>query len=76
MITGYSHGWSIIFENRWIYQDNGVPISHDKDRPCKKCNKAPTKEGYDACLGYVFNMKSVCCGHGVTKPIRIKNETL
>jgi hypothetical protein len=25
----------------------------------------PTKEGYDACLGYIEGAKSACCGHGV-----------
>jgi hypothetical protein len=25
----------------------------------------PTKEGYDACLGYLKNVIHACCGHGV-----------
>ena len=27
----------------------------------------PTKEGYDACLGYIEGAMSACCGHGVEK---------
>ena len=28
--------------------------------------------GTDACLGYLHGYKRVCCGHGVTKPIFMK----
>lgn len=28
----------------------------------------PTKEGYDACLGYIKGAKSACCGHGIEEP--------
>ena len=27
----------------------------------------PTKEGYDACLGFIEGAKSACCGHGVER---------
>jgi hypothetical protein len=38
-------------------------------RPCKRCGKPPTKEGYDACIGNVKGfVKSACCGHGVEEP--------
>jgi len=31
---------------------------------CVKCKKAPTKEGYDGCLGTLPNVMNACCGHG------------
>lgn len=31
----------------------------------------PTKEGYDACIGYVEGVKSACCGHGIEKSYTI-----
>ena len=37
------------------------------ERPCKRCGCSPTKEGYDACLGYIEGATSACCGHGVEK---------
>jgi hypothetical protein len=68
MITSYSRGHRIYFKNnKWLYLDNNE--SAKNERPCKKCGKMPTKDGYDACLGYIKNAVSVCCGHGVTEPI-------
>jgi len=57
---------------RWVYKDSGSIA--DDSRLCPKCNKPPTKEGYDACLGFVEGFKSVCCGHGVHDPIWMKME--
>jgi len=54
----FDHGDSV-----WRYVDNGNEI--DEMRPCAKCGKMPTKEGYDACLGYIPGAVSACCGHGV-----------
>lgn len=34
---------------------------------CPKCNKKPTKEGHDPCLGELPGVKAACCGHGVDK---------
>jgi hypothetical protein len=34
-------------------------------RPCPKCKKMPTEEGYDACLGRIEGTKNACCGHGI-----------
>ena len=39
--------------------------STDIERSCKKCGRMPTKEGYDACLGKLPNVKFACCGHGI-----------
>lgn len=67
MITSYSRGWEIYYDgNEWKYSDNNQKISDF--RPCKRCGKLPTKEGYDFCLGYIAGVKSACCGHGVEEP--------
>jgi len=47
----------------WRYSDD-----HSRaldNRPCARCNKPPTAEGYDACLGYILGVFTACCGHGV-----------
>lgn len=68
MIKSHSRGWEIYFDGKdWRYSDNGK-LAKDS-RPCKRCGRMPTKEGYDACLGYIEGAKSVCCGHGVEEPI-------
>ena len=51
----------------WYYSDTGELA--DYERPCIRCGRMPTEEGYDACIGYVEGAWSVCCGHGVTEPI-------
>ena len=52
--------------NKWVYSDNKMPIGNEV-RICKRCGKMPTPEGYDACLGYIPNAVSACCGHGVER---------
>ena len=47
----------------FIYNDTHEPCNDD--RPCKHCNKYPTPEGYDDCLGHLENVKYACCGHGI-----------
>jgi len=56
----------------WYYKDNNelaevntTENSKIYDRPCKRCGKMPTREGYDYCLGKIENVDSACCGHGV-----------
>ena len=65
MATAYTRGHLIVWmpnERKWIYADTGESI--EKERPCIRCNRLPTKEGYDACLGYIEGVSSACCGHG------------
>ena len=70
MIRSHDRGWPTVYKNRkWVYEDTGEPIS--ENRPCKKCGKRPSREGYDACLGYIQGVVSACCGHGVNKGIMI-----
>jgi len=64
MITSYKRGYKIIwYKNRWIYADNKESIKIE--RPCIRCGRMPTEEGYDACLGKLPNVKFACCGHGI-----------
>jgi len=73
MITGYSRGHKIYYDGtNWRYSDNNE--LEDGSRPCKRCGKFPTKEGYDACLGYIEGAISACCGHGIGNPISILEE--
>ena len=62
-ITSYSRGHLIEWNGlKWVYADNkGVCM---ESRPCANCGKAPTTEGYDACLGHIEGVTSACCGHG------------
>lgn len=63
---GYEHGHLIEYSEsgqRWIYSNNKEPITNK--RPCKRCGKNPTPEGYDACLGRIEGVKAACCGHGI-----------
>lgn len=55
----------------WYYcNDDTLAISCEKPyvmnyRPCPKCKKMPTEEGYDSCLGHIEGAKNACCGHGI-----------
>ena len=72
MVTSYARGHKIYYENEvWRYEDNNKSIEKEI-RPCKRCGKYPTKEGYDYCIGYVEGATSACCGHGVEEPITIE----
>jgi hypothetical protein len=67
MVTAYGRGHKIEYvNNKWIYSDN--KRSFDDSRPCKRCGKMPTKDGYDACLGHIEGATSACCGHGMETP--------
>ena len=72
MATTYYRGHKIFFDGwNWRYCDTWEIISN---RPCKRCNRPPTHEGYDACLGHIPGMFSACCGHGVSKGYRLKGK--
>jgi len=76
MITAFSRGHKIFYDrkvNVWKYLDDNSIINDS--RPCKKCRRKPTKEGYDACIGYIKGASSVCCGHGKDEQaIRMRGE--
>lgn len=64
MVKSYSRGHEIYYDGKiWRYTDNKETVNNM--RPCKRCGRTPTKEGYDACLGHIEGVKSACCGHGV-----------
>lgn len=72
MVTAYSRGHKIYFDSDgvWKYVDTNTPDTNY--RPCARCNRPPTKEGYDACLGKIEGVTSACCGHGVEEPYCVK----
>lgn len=62
--TAFQRGHPIVYlGHRWVYADDGSSIS--VERPCVRCGRMPTEEGYDACLGHLPNVRAACCGHGV-----------
>ncbi len=63
---GFMRGHPIGFNEhtgQWLYSDTQTLA--DDSRPCPRCGRMPTPEGYDACIGYVPGAMSMCCGHGV-----------
>ena len=70
-VTTYFRGHPAIWvDGGWHYVDTGEAVTDD--RPCARCGKPPTVEGYDACVGYVDGIDSACCGHGFDELINIK----
>lgn len=68
MTTSHYRGHRIYYDGEeWRYCDNSKTIK-EEERPCARCNRKPTKEGYDACLGHIEGATSACCGHGAVKP--------
>lgn len=73
MVKGYSRGHEIYYDGKdWRYVDDNQIC--DDSRPCKRCGRMPTAEGYDACLGHIDGVKSACCGHGVEEPYFVKEN--
>ena len=74
-VTAYIRGHEVYWNNansEWCYSDNNEPYT--EDRPCVRCGKKPTSEGYDACLGHIPGVKQACCGHGVEEPYTVEDE--
>jgi len=67
----YTRGNEIHFVGEWVYED-GVSSTHE--RPCVRCGRLPTTEGYDACLGFIPGAVSACCGHGIEKSFVMMRE--
>jgi len=71
MIISDSRGNPIAYINdEWVYSDDKIPLKNE-ERPCTRCGRLPTIEGYDACIGYIEGATSACCGHGVREKIII-----
>jgi len=72
VITASSRGHKIYYSKPvWRYTDTNTMVSGR--RKCKRCKNPPTSKGYDACLGYLHNVKAACCGHGVENGYIINN---
>lgn len=67
MNIGYIRGHEIYEDDLgvWRYSDTFEPYLFKEERPCIFCKKAPTPEGYDACLGKIEGAFAACCGHGI-----------
>jgi len=68
----YSRGHSIIWaDGAWRYEDTFTPVAIEGERPCWRCGRMPTVEGYDACLGHIDGVTAACCGHGREQPFEV-----
>jgi hypothetical protein len=73
MVTGHHRGNKITYTNdQWLYED-GVSITQE-ERPCTRCGRMPTPEGYDACLGHIEGATAACCSHGIGEPYIIYED--
>jgi len=71
-VQSHIRGHRIFYDGlEWRYSDNKKVISSE-NRLCIKCNRLPTPEGYDACLGHIDGIASACCGHGIITPIELE----
>lgn len=69
----YQRGHPIIWrDGQWVYENDSTSIG--VARPCIRCGRMPTAEGYDACLGHIEGASSACCGHGVEGPYIIDSD--
>lgn len=66
----YLRGHKVYWDTKiWRYFDDDSIF--DDSRPCVRCGRMPTPEGYDACLGHIKGVTSACCGHGVSEEIKM-----
>lgn len=63
--TGYKRGHPYFYDQEEIEYYLDTVEDTSEPRPCTKCGKMPTHEGYDACLGKLPGVSAACCGHGV-----------
>ena len=79
MLRTYFRGHAAYYEpltGFWRYCDTGEVVAgaetaklnsrENMTRACPFCDRKPTPEGYDACIGFLPGVYSACCGHGVT----------
>ena len=74
MIISHERGHETYWDGTvWRYLDNDDLCEEwgGYARACIGCGEMPTPEGYDACLGRIEGMVSVCCGHGVHEPYSV-----
>jgi len=69
-VISHERGWQIYWDGEaWRYLDTDEAANGM--RRCRRCGCLPDEHGHDACVGTVPGARSVCCGHGVAKPILI-----
>ena len=52
-------------DGAWHFCDTNELVSETwEDKVCGYCDKEPTKEGHDGCLGTLPGVMNACCGHG------------
>lgn len=68
MVQGLYHGNPVTYTDVWRYEETGEDVKAVPVKPCKHCGQLPTKEGYDACIGYLPGVVYACCGHGKENP--------
>ena len=56
------HRVNVLENGDQVFDDSGK--FYNRQRPCRRCGRSPTAEGYDACIGYLPGVFSACCGHG------------
>ena len=69
-LISYDFGHKIFFDldiDRWRYCDN-LTLAGAR-RKCPRCEQYQTIKGHDPCSKNIKNAISVCCGHGIEKPI-------
>lgn len=72
----YSHGYPTHYDEdsgEWVYDDT-LESCEDNPRDCPRCEKPPTTDGHDACIGKLDRVISACCGHGVEPPSFLFDE--
>ena len=66
-MTQHEHVWrghAIRWDGeRWLYAENGLPVSDDPYRECGRCDRH-NRHGHDHCLGTLPGVINACCGHG------------
>ncbi len=72
-VHGHAVRW-VVAEGIWRYADTGEQVDVARARPCPRCGRLPTPEGYDACLGYIPGVTAACCGHGVHEPFIMRSS--
>jgi len=67
-VVSFKRGHPIVLIGcTWCWADTEEPCDDD-ERPCVRCQRMPTPEGHDACLGTLEGVINACCGHGVQQP--------
>lgn len=76
MATSLIYGHKVISRDfkTWYYEDTGERVDLVPKRPCPRCGRLPTAEGYDACLNHIPGVIHACCGHGIERGYVVKEN--